>query len=72
MGISKSMGAGSLKKSYYMGGGVKKCIVPPLCFYAPNFEEVDGAYWIQVVRASVHASIRNMHAISYEPCMLGF
>ena len=24
--------------------------------YAPNFEEVDGAYWFQVVRASVRSS----------------
>ena len=87
--------------------------------YAPNFEEVDGAYWFWVVRACVHLSIRSsrtvharvlkfhiwiphgkivdthcficpsylpfwsyaplkksewnlMHAISYEPCMLGF
>ena len=23
--------------------------------YAPNFEEVDGAYWFWVVRASVHS-----------------
>ena len=28
-------------------------------YYAPNFEEVDGAYWFRVVRASVHASVRS-------------
>ena len=81
---------------------------------APNFEEVDGAYWFRVVCASVRPCIRSsrtmhtrilkfhlwiadtrflscpsylpfwsyallkksewnlMHAISYEPCMLGF
>ena len=46
------------------------------CYYTPNFEEVDtpnfeevdGAYWFRVVRASV----RNIHAISCEPCMLRF
>ena len=30
------------------------------------FEEVDGAYWFRVVRACVHASVRQ------KPCMLGF
>ena len=33
--------------------------------YAPNFEEVDGAYWFQVVRACVRAcgrSSRTVHA----------
>ena len=81
--------------------------------YAPNFEEVDRAYWFRVVRPPVHqepcmlgfwnfiydSSWKNswhtvfswpgylpfwsyapleksewnlMHAISYEPCMLGF
>ena len=30
-------------------------------FYAPNFEEVDGAYWFRVVRASVRSS-RTVHA----------
>ena len=34
-------------------------------YYAPNFEEVDGAYWVRVVRASVRLSVQ-------EPCMLGF
>ena len=35
--------------------------------YAPNFEEVDGAYWFQVVRASiclsgtVHARVLKFH-----------
>ena len=33
-------------------------------YYAPNFEEVDGAYWFRVVRASVRLSVQ-------EPCMLG-
>ena len=28
-------------------------------YYAPNFEEVDGAYWFRVVRASVRASVRS-------------
>ena len=40
--------------------------------YAPNFEEVNGAYWFRVVRLCVHSSHFLMHAISYEPCMLGF
>ena len=34
----------------------------------PSFEEFDRANWFQVVRASV----RNMHAVSYEPCILEF
>ena len=29
--------------------------------YAPNFKEVDGAYWFRVVRASVRSS-RTLHA----------
>ena len=37
-----------------------------LYHYAPNFEEVDRAYWFRVVRVCVRASIRQ------EPCMLGF
>ena len=61
--------------------------------YAPNFEDVDRAYWVRVVRAFVflllfsscpsylpfwsYAPLKKsewylMHAISYEPCMLGF
>ena len=55
--------------------------------YAHNLEEVDGAYWFQVVcpwkltghigfglsvRACMCSSVQNMHAISYEPCMVGF
>ena len=32
-----------------------------MSYYAPNFEEVDGAYWFRVVRLSVQ-----------EPCMIGF
>ena len=32
--------------------------------YAPNFDEVDGAYWFRVMRPSVRASVRSrtMHA----------
>ena len=44
-------------------------------YYAPNFEEVDGAYWFRVVRPCVRVSVRHtflMHAISYKSCMLGF
>ena len=88
-------------------------------YYAPNFKEIDGAYWFRVVRACIRLCIRSsrtvharvlkfhiwiphgkivdahffscpcclpfwsyaplkksewnlMHAISYEPCMLGF
>ena len=26
--------------------------------YAPNFEEVDGAYWFRVVRACVHPFVK--------------
>ena len=52
--------------------------------YVPNFEEVEGAYCFRVVcacmracvRPSVRTSIRSshflMHAISYEPYILGF
>ena len=28
-------------------------------YYAPNFEEVDGAYWFGPVRPSVRLSVRN-------------
>ena len=35
--------------------------------YAPNFEEVEGAYWFRLVRA--HSSFR--HAFCCIPCMLG-
>ena len=48
-------------------------------YYAPNFEEVGGAYcfWevCACVRPSVHASVRYAfwwHSITSEPCMLGF
>ena len=34
-------------------------------YYAPNFEEVDRAYWFRVMRASVRLFVQ-------EPCMLGF
>ena len=37
--------------------------------YAPNFEEVDGAYWFWAVGASVHVCV---HPSIQEPCMLGF
>ena len=37
--------------------------------YAPNFEEVDGAYWFWVVRPTVHSC---MHPFVQESCMLGF
>ena len=30
-----------------------------LVFYAPNFEEVEGAYWFGPVRPSVRLSVRN-------------
>ena len=36
------------------------------CNYAPNFEEVDWAYWFRVVLPCVRPSIRQ------EACMLGF
>ena len=29
------------------------------CNYAPNFEEVAGAYWFRVVRVCVHAAVRS-------------
>ena len=29
------------------------------CFYAPNFGEVEGAYWFGPVRPSVHLSVRS-------------
>ena len=38
------------------------CVPPHIvchCFYAPNFKEVDGAYWFQVVCASVCPSVRS-------------
>ena len=28
-----------------------------IAYYAPNFDEVDGAYWFRVVPACVHSSI---------------
>ena len=34
-------------------------IVDDNCFYAPNFEEVEGAYWFGPVRPSVRLSVRN-------------
>ena len=44
-----------------------------ITLYAPNFKEVDGAYWFRVVcvcvRLSVHTSVRMS---VQEPCMLGF
>ena len=44
-------------------------------FYVPKFGEVEGAYCFGVLRVCVHDSVYHtflMHAISYEPCMLGF
>ena len=45
--------------------------------YAPNFEEVGGAYCFWDICASVLPSIRPsvtllMHSITSEPCMLGY
>ena len=40
--------------------------------YAPNFEEVEGTYCFEVVRQSVRPSRFLMHAMSHEPCRLGF
>ena len=37
--------------------------------YAPNFEEVDGAYWFRVVGPCVRACVRPS---VQELCMLGF
>ena len=34
------------------------CHMPAGCFYAPNFEEVEGAYWFGPVRLSVWPSVR--------------
>ena len=31
-------------------------------FYAPNFEEVDGANWFRVVHECVHPSVRQVRA----------
>ena len=33
------------------------------CCYAPNFEEVDGAYWFRVVRASVRLCVRSSKTV---------
>ena len=32
------------------------CVSSFRCFYAPNFEEVEGAYWFDPVRLSVTLS----------------
>ena len=52
----------------YMWKNIKKMCIKSefkeIC-YAPNFEEVDGAYWFRVVRPSMRPSVQ-------EPCMLGF
>ena len=41
--------------------------------YAPNFKEVGGAYCFRVLRLSVIPFVTLlMHAISCQPCMLGF
>ena len=36
---------------------------PVIYFYAPNFEEVDGAYWFWVVRASVCPSVHSSRVV---------
>ena len=43
-------------------------------FYAPNFEEIEGAYNFRVdwVRPSISLSCFLIHAMSYEPCKIGF
>ena len=41
-------------------------LMTAVVYYAPNFEEADGAYWFRVVRACVRPSVRQ------EPYMLGF
>ena len=35
-------------------------IVNDKCFYAPNFKEVEGAFWFGPVRSSVRLSVRNI------------
>ena len=45
-----------------------KTMSPPFlwCFYAPNFKEIDGAYWFRVpacVYPSVHASIHSSKTV---------
>ena len=45
------------------------------CNYAPNFDEVDGAYWFRVVRASVRPPVCACMLACVrlsKPCMLGF
>ena len=37
-----------------------------IAYYAPNFKEVDGAYWFPDVRVSICPSV------CQQPCMLGF
>ena len=37
--------------------------------YAPIF--FGGPYWVRVVRAYIYSPCFLVHAISYEPCMLG-
>ena len=40
------------------------CLNPVVFFfyYAPNFEDVDGAYWFRVVRPSVRARVLAVNA----------
>ena len=47
------------------GRGGVKLDFKILHLYAPNFEEVDGAYWFQVLRSSriVHARILKFHIL---------
>ena len=35
-------------------------------FYAPNFKEVDGAYWFQDVRACIRPFVKNRAYKSFE------
>ena len=35
------------------------CVFFSFAYYAPNFEEVEGAYWFGPVRPSVRLSDRN-------------
>ena len=41
------------------------CWKAPCSFYAPNFEEVDRAYWLWVVRSCVHPCLRSSELSPY-------
>ena len=55
-------------------------LIPVFSYYAPNFEEVGGAYCFWDVCACVRVCVRPcvrplhflVHSITSEPCMLGF